>query len=101
MSYIVTSSARISLNEQDPVASILQNVSVIMATAKGTVPLDRELGIATNFLDKPLPVARVLAISEIREAIERYEPRVRVLNISFEQSESGTLIPTVEVEINE
>ena len=101
MSYIVTTENKIILNEDDRVASILQNVSIIVSTPKGTVPLDREFGISNTFLDKPLPVARVLAISEIREAIERYEPRARVLNISFEHSESGRLIPKVEVEINE
>ncbi len=101
MSYIVTTENKITLNEDDRVASILQNVSIIVSTPKGTVPLDREFGISNTFLDKPLPVARVLAISEIREAIERYEPRARVLNISFEHSENGRLIPKVEVEINE
>ncbi len=101
MSYIVTPTAGITLNESDTVASVLQNVSIIVATEKGTVPMDRALGISKAWLDKPLPVAKVMGITEIREAVEQYEPRARVIGISFDQSESGRLIPKVEVEINE
>ncbi len=101
MSYSVTIGEGIVLNESDTVASVLQNVAVILSTEKNTVPLDRELGISMSFLDKPLPAARVLAISEIKEAVERYEPRAKVVGVTFKQSEDGKLIPTVEVEINE
>ena len=66
------------------------------------MPLFREFGINMDFLDKPMPVAKVMMISEVREAIERWEPRATVLEVSFQEeiTSPGTLIPTVEVEIN-
>ena len=43
------------------------------------------------------------SISDIREAVEEWEPRVTVLNVEFveDPSDPGKLIPTVEVEIND
>lgn len=104
MSYTVTATdlTAIRLNEQDTVHSVLQNIAVILSTRKGSVPLYREFGLNMDFLDKPIPVARVMMIAEVREAIERWEPRATVLHVSFAEhiSEPGRLIPAVEVEIN-
>ena len=48
-----------------------------------------------------MPVAKVMMIGEVREAIEDWEPRATVSNISFAEDplEPGKLIPTVEVEV--
>lgn len=44
----------ISLGEQDTVASVLQNIAVILSTPKGTVPGYREFGIdISDILDRP------------------------------------------------
>ena len=102
MPYIVsTDIRRIMLNEKDTIASILQNVSIILRTRLGTVPLYREFGVSNSSLDRPVIVAEPLLYAEIKEAIERYEPRVEVIDISFAQdvSKPGVLIPTVEVNI--
>jgi phage baseplate assembly protein W len=54
-----------------------------------------------QFVDRPMNAARPLLISEITEAIQKYEPRANVLGVTFTTDESapGKLIPTVEVEI--
>lgn len=93
----------IRLNETDEVASILQNVAVILATRKGTLPLYRQFGLQQNFVDKPIPVAKAMLYAEVKEAVEEYEPRVEVVGISFEEGTDipGKLIPTVEVKIRE
>ena len=41
--------------------------------------------------------------AEIKEAVEEFEPRCSVVNITFasDASAPGGLIPTVEVEIND
>ena len=74
---------------------------MILATPKGPVPFYRDFGISNEFLDKPMPVAKVMMIGEVREAIEDWEPRATVSNISFAEDplEPGKLIPTVEVEV--
>lgn len=79
---------------------ILQNVAVIISTPKFSVPLDRGLGMAQRFVDKPIQVAQSILISEVLDAVERDEPRVEVLNVTFEMGGTpGALIPVVEVDI--
>lgn len=102
MTYTVTAGESLTLNETDTVASVLQNVAIILATRRGTCPLYREFGISMDFLDRPMPVAKTLAYAEIKEAIEAYEPRASVVGVTFEEREDapGLLIPIVEVNIN-
>lgn len=103
MGYKITTAkiGLISLNETDPVKSILQNVSIILRTIKGTCPMYRGFGIDASAIDRPIPAAKVLLLSQIREAVEEYEPRVRVKSVDFDTREEmqGVLIPIVEVEI--
>ena len=104
MSYTVSATdlKSIQFNEKNELNAVLQNIAVILSTPMGTVPLYRDFGLDWSFLDKPTPVAKVLMVAPVREAVERWEPRARVLNVSFQTdpSQPGTLIPTVEVEIN-
>lgn len=105
MSYYVNPSTpmKITLNETDTVKSVLQNVKIILATLQLTVPLYREFGLPGRFVDKPIPVAKALMVGEVKEAIERWEPRASLLNISFEEDIAfpGKLVPAVEVEIQD
>ena len=90
----------INMEPQTETEEIMQNVAVILATPKFSVPLDRGLGLQMTFLDKPVPAARPLAIGEIMDAIEEGEPRVKVREVDFlEDSMMGRLVPVAEVEI--
>lgn len=104
MSYTVSATdlKEIRFNEEDTVNAVLQNIAVILSTPIGAVPLYRDFGLNQSFLDKPTPVARVLMVAPVREAIERWEPRATVLDVSFSEDPArpGVLIPTVEVDIN-
>lgn len=103
MNFTVSASdvGKITLGEKDPVKSILQNIAVILATRKGTVPLYREFGLSQKFLGRPIQVAQPMIFAELKEAIEEYEPRVEVLEVTFsgESDTPGKLIPSVEVRI--
>ena len=103
MSYRVkaTDLRHITLNETDTVASVLQNIAIILLTRQGTVPMYREFGLPMKFVDKPMQVARSMMIIEITEAVEEYEPRATVIDITFEIDPDvpGRYIPVVEVEI--
>ena len=94
---------QVKLCESDTVQSVLQNISVILSTRKGTVPMYREFGIDMEFLDKPAEVAKTLMASSIQEAVEKFEPRATVKNISFKSDDSvpGKMVVILEVEINE
>jgi len=103
LSYQVSATdlSNIRLNESETVNSVLQNIALILATPKGSVPFYRDFGISNEFLDKPMPVAKAMMIGKIREAIELWEPRAEMTGISFKENplDPGKLIPTVEVEI--
>ncbi len=92
---------KIRLNETDTLASVLQNIALILKTPKGSVPMYREFGLSQTFLDKPMPVAKVMMISALKEAIERWEPRAEFVGVTFSANASnpGELNPTVEVKI--
>lgn len=93
----------ITLNQNDIVSSVLQNIAIILSTRQQSIPLYRNFGLPMQFIDKPIQVARPMMIAEIQEAIMEFEPRATLLGVSFEIDDSapGKLIPTVEVEINE
>lgn len=97
-----TDLTHIRWSEEDTVNSVLQNIAIILSTPKGSVPLYREFGLDMTFIDKPIPVAKVLIIAEVTQAIQRWEPRATVKNVYpvEDVSHPGTLIPTVEVEIS-
>lgn len=92
---------KLRLLENETVASVLQNIAIILKTPKGSVPMYREFGLSQDFLDKPMPVAKVMMISALKEAIERWEPRAEFVDVTFEGNASnpGELDPTVEVRI--
>ena len=101
MNYRVTTAmGDITLGEKDRVRAILQNVSCILRTWQTNVPMFREFGLPMSFLDKPMPVASMALIVEVRDAIRKFEPRADVLSVRFSQDISGVLTPEVEVSIH-
>lgn len=103
MTYIVKQDGPIdlTLNEKDETAAILQNVQIILATLRGSVPLYRDFGISSEHFGKPLTTVVPMLFAQIKEAIETYEPRVELIQIDLESSisETGTIVPAVEVSI--
>ncbi|GAV24816.1 hypothetical protein ciss_07490 [Carboxydothermus islandicus] len=84
------------------VAEILQNVRTIISTPKYSVPLNREFGVAISWLDEPLTVAQARLTAEIITAIEEWEPRVTVTQVSFDgDPQEGVLRPKVRVRLVE
>lgn len=90
-----------SLCESDEVKSVLQNIYLLIATPKGSVPMFREFGLEQDYIDKPSSVAQALMTTHIREALERFEPRAKFVGITFLEDENypGKIIPILEVEI--
>ena len=79
---------------------VLHNVAMIVSSPIFSVPLDRGLGLAQRFIDKPIQVAQSILISEVLDAVEEYEPRAEVTNVTFEKGETpGLLVPVLEVNI--
>ncbi|MBR3767520.1 MAG: GPW/gp25 family protein [Clostridia bacterium] len=89
----------IQLNATDVLTSVIQNIRIILNTWLGTVPMYRSFGISSAPLHKPVSAAEPLLMASIQEAVEKYEPRVLVKEITFEKEADapGKIIPTVEV----
>ena len=100
-SYIMTEeTGDLLLMDDSSLESIAQNVATILGTRKGSVPGYRDFGTSQEFIDLPFPAAQVAMVNPIREAVEEWEPRVKVNTVSFTVSEDGALHPKVEVELN-
>lgn len=91
----------LNFEQSDNVKSVVQNVSLLLNTKRGTVPMHREFGLAMEFIDKPIDIAETIAFAEISEAIERFEPRANLVDISFEKAKDGKMAMVVEVSIND
>lgn len=93
-------SSNIFIGAKDKKSRIIQNIGIILGTHKGSVPLFRDFGISSEALHRPINIARLQLVYQIKEAIEQYEPNVSVLNVDFETSgnDANSLIPIVEVE---
>ncbi len=70
---------------------ILRNVKNILSTPIGTCPLYREFGVDMSMLDKPMEIAETLYTIAAVEAVNRWEPRVRVDAVTFTPSLDGKL----------
>ena len=91
----------IKLMPRNTAEEIIQNVSMIVSTIKGTVPLDREFGISVELIDAPMNRQSRL-IAEVAAAIEKFEPRARLHRIEFGgEVTAGKLNPTLTLEIVE
>lgn len=105
MIYTVTVNTKINFAPQTEAEEIQQNIRTIISTRKGTVPLNRDFGLSYSWLDKPYLVAMTLMMAEVIEAIEEYEPRAKVRDVQFDNSESdvmqGKLNPRVIYSIGE
>ncbi len=103
--YSVSLSAEIDFAPETTVAEVIQNVRTILATRKGTVPLDRDFGVSWEHLDKPLNLAMPLMKAGIIDAIEEFEPRAKVKSVDFEDDTDnameGILQPKVVITIEE
>lgn len=77
------------------IQDIMEGLRHLCTTLSGSIPLDREFGINSDFLGAPLDVAKNMLALEFIEKIEKYEPRVVVDEVRFEVEEDGTLIPSI------
>ena len=81
---------------------ILQNLFVLLNTVKGTVPMYRNFGINLDVVDENINLAKAHITNTIYDAVNKYEPRAKIVNITFKgDAMLGKLYPIVEVEINE
>lgn len=103
MNYTINSADNYTLTlvQTKETASILQNIALLLNTKRGTMPMYRDFGLPMEFVDKPIDVAETLAYLEISDAIEKFEPRATLKDVTLNKNSSGQMHITVEVSIDE
>lgn len=77
-------------------------LSALYSVREGAQPMDRSFGLSTEFVGKPLPVAKNELAVEIIQKTQIYEPRVKVKQVLFDsEPESGKMRPVIYVERSE
>lgn len=99
---VVVDSRNINIMPATELEEIAQNVQMIIATLKGTVPMYREFGIDSRVIDQPIGVAQARLSAEIATAIRTFEPRARLQRVLYSgDGLDGTLNITARIEIVE
>lgn len=87
--------------------AIRQNLRVILTTLAFSVALDRAFAHDGRMIDSPAPNETARLTVELVDAIERYEPRIRVERLEFvysgrnSQLMEGKLAPSITFSIRE
>lgn len=77
-------------------ADTRQCLETLLSIRAGSQPLDRELGIDFDgIVGYPADVAKNMLSLEIIEKVGRYEPRVEIDTIEFEDNMEGLLCPHI------
>lgn len=85
-----------SVHERGLREDILNKVSFLLSCIKGTIPMNREIGLDPDIISSPAYVAQNLYTISAIELIDEFEPRASVEEVSFvESGGAGNLIPKV------
>lgn len=102
MNYFISTAPleNIKIMPENTAEEIIQNIHTILSTPKGSVPMDRDFGLDFDIVDRNINVAKSLVVNAIYDAVEKYEPRVEIINITFKgDAMEGKLTPVVEVKL--
>lgn len=92
----------LSFEHDNLAAEVVQNMSIVLNTPLGSVPGYREFGIDMSYLHAPKPIAQTMFVAAANEALEKFEPRGKVLEVKFDEDADGsTNAPILEVKIVE
>lgn len=84
---------------------IEQNIRIIVRSFGFDVRLDCAFAHSGAYIDSPLPHATALRIANLTEAIEKYEPRVKVLSLNFapdaKAAVDGKIFPQLRYAVKE
>ena len=80
---------------------LLDKVFFLLSCIKGTIPMNRNIGLDPNIISQPDTIARNLYTVSAIELIEEFEDRpFRLEEVQFESGDSGNMIPKVVLSYN-
>ena len=98
---IVIQNNAIDFAPETQLQEILQNVRYICSTIKGSVPLDRELGVSSGLVDLPVSTVRAMVSAEYIDAVRRFEPRAEVVSVKFRDKGDGQVLPVISIRVKD
>lgn len=85
--------------------AVRQNIRVIIQTFRFSIPLDRAFAHEARPLDSPGPRKTAMLTARLIEAIEKYEPRVKVESLDWlttaRDAMEGVFLPRVVFRLKE
>lgn len=79
---------------------LLDKVFFLLSCIKGTIPMNRNIGLDPSIISQPDTIARNLYTVSAIELIEEFEDRLSVEEVQFESGDSGNMIPKVVLSYN-
>lgn len=79
---------------------LLDKVFFLLSCIKGTIPMNRNIGLDPNIISQLDTIARNLYTVSVIELIEEFEDRLSVEEVQFESGDSGNMIPKVVLSYN-
>lgn len=80
---------------------ILEKCEFLLTLIKGTIPMNRDIGIDPSIVSQPLYIAQQMYTMSAIETIEKYETRAIVEEVQFETTAgAGNMIPKVRLIYN-
>lgn len=80
---------------------ILEKCEFLLTLIKGTIPMNRDIGIDPGTVSQPLYIAQQMYTMSAIETIEKYETRAIVEEVQFETTAgAGNMIPKVRLIYN-
>lgn len=84
--------------DPNSIDGILQQCRIILSTIRGTVPLERDLGMDPKAVDKPSNLLTPGLKVDIQQQFKKFVPRASVLEVSTSQQDGKIeIIVTVGV----
>lgn len=80
---------------------ILEKCEFLLTLIKGTIPMNRDIGMDPGIVSQPLYIAQQMYTMSAIETIEKYETRAIVEEVQFESTPgTGNMIPKVRLIYN-
>ena len=82
---------------ESEIEDVRRCLATLYSIRTGEQPLDRNLGIDTSFLDKPMNIAKNLFTLEVVDKTKQYEKRAEVDKVEYKFEEDGQMMPIIYI----
>ncbi|QNM15523.1 hypothetical protein [Fusobacterium hominis] len=86
-----------SLSPGLPMSNPLQQLYILLNTVRGTVPLQRDIGLDPRMVDKPINIISANIFTELHRQIKKYIVGLELKNVRCHYTKDSKLEIEVEV----